>query len=105
MYPYRGAIWFELFRTDFITLHGEMKCLESRWRKLPPKDGSSPAIRPGHSEVILPNGRASGPDEILGATRSEAYVDRVWAVDGLLGQQTRPTRAPRQALARACGAL
>jgi hypothetical protein len=36
MYPYRGAIWFELFRTDFITLHGEMKCLESRWRKLPP---------------------------------------------------------------------
>ena len=36
MYPYRGAICFELFRTDFITLPGEMKCLESRWRKLPP---------------------------------------------------------------------
>jgi hypothetical protein len=35
MYPYRGAICFELFR-DFITLPGEMKCLESRWRKLPP---------------------------------------------------------------------
>ena len=30
------AICFELFRTDFITLPVEMKCLEWRWRKLPP---------------------------------------------------------------------
>jgi hypothetical protein len=29
-HPYRGTICFELFRTDFITLPGEMKYLESR---------------------------------------------------------------------------
>lgn len=51
MHPYLGALCFELFRTDFITLPGEMKCPESCWKKVLPSDGSSLVIGRGGREL------------------------------------------------------
>jgi len=51
MYSYRGAICVELFRSDFITLPGKMKCLESRWKMLRHRTDHPSRFVPGYGAL------------------------------------------------------